>query len=62
MSREVSQVFGQTTVSFILLGALGTYQIFRFSWASIRGGRLFKAGRSLNFEYFQQVVNFLTKQ
>ena len=36
----------------ILLGALGGYQIFRFSWARILGGRLLEAGRSLNFHYF----------
>ena len=51
MSQEVSQVFAQTTVLFIPLGALGAYQIFRFSRARIRGGR------SLNVHYFQQVVS-----
>ena len=33
-------------------------------WALIRGGRLFEAGRLLNFHHFQQVkyVYFATKQ
>ena len=50
---------------FIRLTALGAYYIFRpWEWALIRGGRLFEAGRLLNFHHFQQVkyVYFATKQ
>ena len=40
---------------FIRLSALGAYLIFGPSgWALIRGGRLFEAGRLLNFHHFQQ--------
>ena len=43
------------TTVFIRLSALGAYLIFRPSgWALIRGGRLFEAGRLLNFHHFQQ--------
>ena len=50
---------------FIRLTALSAYYIFRpWEWALIRGGRLFEAGRLLNFHHFQQVkyVYFATKQ
>ena len=39
---------------FIRLSAQGAYLIFGLSgWALIRGGRLFEAGRLLNFHHFQ---------
>ena len=39
---------------FIRLSAQGAYLIFGLSgWAFIRGGRLFEAGRLLNFHHFQ---------
>ena len=40
---------------FIQLTALGAYEIFGpWEWALIQGGRLFEAGRLLNFHHFQQ--------
>ena len=56
---------GQGNTVFIRLTALGAYQIFgHWEGALIRGGRLFEAGRLLNFHHFQQVKNvyFATKQ
>ena len=53
----------QSTV-FIRLTDLGAYQIFGpWEWALIRAGRLFEAGRLLDFHHFQQVkyVYFATK-
>ena len=50
---------------FIRLTVLGAYKIFGpWEWALIQGGRLFEAGRLLNFHHFQQVKNvyFATKQ
>ena len=39
---------------FIRLSAQGAYLIFGLSgWALIRGGRLFEAGRLLNFHHLQ---------
>ena len=41
---------------FVWLTALGAYYIFGpWGWALIWGGRLFEAGRLLNFRHFQQV-------
>ena len=43
---------------------VGALTLLPLGWALIRGGRLFEAGRLLNFHYFQQVkyVYFATKQ
>ena len=41
---------------FSRLTALGAYNIFGpWEWALIRGGRLFEAGRLLNFHHFRQM-------
>ena len=46
---------------FIRLSNMAPWALIKFldlaEWALIRGGRLFEAGRFLNFHHFQQVVS-----
>ena len=54
--KKLGHSFEQKITVFIRLTALGAYYIFSsWEWALTRGGRLFEAGRLLNFHHFQQV-------
>ena len=52
--QNKTKVLHERITVFIRLSAQGAYLIFGLSgWALIRGGRLFEAGRLLNFHHFQ---------